>query len=128
MELGLDVLLIDKGHWATGARSHLRFADAATNLAQGGLAVVGLDDDPYGKVANSGCEDSVDSHIADTLHAGAGHCDASAVREIISGGAAAVTWLIELGAVFDPDPKHPEAVLTDTRRWTFGSPYHSCGR
>lgn len=108
MELGLDVLLIDKGHWATGARSHLRFADAATNLAQGGLAVVGLDDDPFGEIANSGSKDSVDSHVEDTLLAGAGHCDETAAREIISGGAAAVSWLIDLGAVFDLDAKHPE--------------------
>ncbi|MEJ6020541.1 L-aspartate oxidase [Corynebacterium sp. H113] len=112
-ELGLDVLLVDKGEWRTGARSHLRFDTAATNLAQGGLAVVGLADDPTGHLAN-GIDDSVESHVADTLDAGAGHCDEDAVRSIIGGAGEAVEWLIGLGAEFDPDPTHPE-VLSRTR-------------
>lgn len=96
-ELGLDVLLVDKGPWAEGARRHLRFEGAATNLAQGGLAVVGLSDAPGGIHGT----DSVEAHVADTLDAGAGHCDGTAVRHIIEHGAAAVEWLIGLGAGFD---------------------------
>lgn len=106
-ELGLDVLLVDKGHWSAGARRHLRFAGAATNLAQGGLAVVGLDDAPEGPEGPGGDggpegPDSVEAHVADTLDAGAGHCDGDAVRAIIGAGADAVEWLISLGALFDP--------------------------
>lgn len=96
-ELGLDVLLVDKGRWTEGARAHLRFETAATNLAQGGLAVVGLSDAPGGL---SGA-DSVSSHVADTFDAGAAHCDPEAVDSIIGGGGAAVEWLIGLGARFD---------------------------
>ena len=54
------MLVIDSVEWRVGARKQLRFADAATNLAQGGLAVVGLDDDPSGHVAN-GFDDTTDS-------------------------------------------------------------------
>lgn len=100
-ELGLDVLVVDKGHWSRGARRHLRFEGAATNLAQGGLAVVGLSDAPAG-VGGAEGPDSVDAHVADTLDAGAGHCDEQAVRAIIGAGAEAVDWLIGLGARFDP--------------------------
>lgn len=105
-ELGLDVLLVDKGHWSEGARRHLRFEGAATNLAQGGLAVVGLDDAPEGPEGPGGAggpdgPDSVEDHVADTLDAGAGHCDEDAVRSIIGAGAEATEWLIGLGARFD---------------------------
>nr|WP_306297208.1 L-aspartate oxidase [Corynebacterium amycolatum] len=113
LELGLDVLVIDSVEWRVGARKQLRFADAATNLAQGGLAVVGLDDDPSGHVAN-GFDDTTDSHIADTLDAGAGHCDEGAVASIIRAGAAATEWLIGLGATFDPAPDNP-AVYSRTK-------------
>lgn len=106
LELGLDVLVIDSVEWNVGARRQLRFAEAATNLAQGGLAVVGLDDDPTGHAAN-GFDDSTASHIADTCDAGAGHCDKAAVTSIIEAGAAATQWLIGLGAVFDPSPDCP---------------------
>lgn len=95
-ELGLDVLIVDKGRWRDGARSHPRFTHAATNLAQGGIAVVGLPDGPS--------DDSLDSHIGDTLGAGAGHCDTDAVRSIVERGADAVNWLIDLGARFDTQP------------------------
>ncbi|MFD5867624.1 L-aspartate oxidase [Corynebacterium sp. NPDC060344] len=105
-ELGLDVLLVDKGHWSAGARSHLRFETAATNLAQGGLAVIGLSDAPQGPEGPGGSDgpdgpDSVEAHVADTLDAGAGHCDEDAVRAIIGAGAEATEWLISLGARFD---------------------------
>ncbi|AOW94695.1 L-aspartate oxidase [Rhodococcus sp. WMMA185] len=64
-------------------------ADTATQYAQGGIAVV----------AESG--DSVDSHVADTCEAGAGLCDAAAVRSIVAGGQSAVAELAGLGAMFD---------------------------
>nr|WP_120492223.1 L-aspartate oxidase [Corynebacterium lactis] len=116
LELDLDVVVIDSVEWRVGARRHIRFADAATNLAQGGLAVVGLADDPTGLIANGPAAgaDSVAAHVADTLDAGAGHCDATAVEEIISGGAAATEWLIGLGARFDRSPDHP-GVYSRTR-------------
>ncbi|GAA5075322.1 L-aspartate oxidase [Nocardia iowensis] len=76
---GLRVLTLSKG----GA------TDTSTQYAQGGIAVVA----PHG--------DSVESHVHDTVEAGAGLCDGEAVRSIVEGGQAAVAALTDLGAVFD---------------------------
>lgn len=63
--------------------------DTATQYAQGGIAVVA----PVG--------DSVDSHVVDTMSAGGGLCDETAVRSIVAAGPDAVEALGDLGAVFD---------------------------
>src|SRR5699024_1984559 len=51
-----------------------------------------------------GTEDTVASHIADTLAAGAGHCDESAVRVLCAAGGEAIVSLAEAGVEFDTDP------------------------
>jgi L-aspartate oxidase len=56
-------------------------ADAATRLAQGGIAAV------------LGPPDSPDEHLADTLAAGAGLCDPAAARVLVDEAAAAVERL-----------------------------------
>ncbi|WP_157535477.1 L-aspartate oxidase [Nocardia inohanensis] len=76
---GLRVLTLSKGGPT----------DTSTQYAQGGIAVVA----PHG--------DSVESHVQDTVVAGAGLCDAEAVRSIVEGGVDAVAALTDLGAVFD---------------------------
>ncbi|WP_336086907.1 L-aspartate oxidase [Nocardia sp. SSK8] len=76
---GLRVLILSKGGPT----------DTSTQYAQGGIAVVA----PQG--------DSVDSHVLDTVEAGAGLCEVEAVRSIVEGGQAAVAALTDLGAVFD---------------------------
>jgi len=65
---------------------------SATRWAQGGVAAA-LGGDP----------DSTDLHLADTLAAGAGLCDADAVRVLVDEGPGRVQDLIALGAVFDRD-------------------------
>lgn len=65
---------------------------ATTRWAQGGVAAV-LHEDP----------DSTDLHLADTLAAGAGLCDADAVRVLVDEGPGRVNELIALGAIFDVD-------------------------
>ncbi len=67
---------------------------STTRWAQGGVAAV-LHHDP----------DSTDLHLADTLAAGAGLCDADAVRVLVDEGPARVQELIALGAMFDRDPE-----------------------
>jgi L-aspartate oxidase len=64
--------------------------DTATFYAQGGIAVVL----PF-------TDDTVESHVADTLAAGAGLCDPDAVRSIVADGYRAVSDLIADGARFD---------------------------
>jgi L-aspartate oxidase len=65
---------------------------ATTRWAQGGVAAA-LGQDP----------DSTDLHLADTLAAGAGLCDADAVRVLVDEGPGRVNGLISLGAIFDRD-------------------------
>lgn len=62
----------------------------ATHSAQGGIAVVLPDS-----------QDSIEAHVLDTLSAGAGLCDAEAVRSIVSDGYRAVRDLVADGARFD---------------------------
>ena len=65
--------------------------DGASNWAQGGIAAV-LDS-----------HDSQDQHVSDTLVAGAGLCDETATRFIVSRGREAIEWLIAQGVPFTRD-------------------------
>jgi L-aspartate oxidase len=78
---------------AVGVLTKGELQQATTRWAQGGVAAV-LSADP----------DSTDLHLADTLAAGAGLCDADAVRVLVDEGPMRVHELIALGATFDRDP------------------------
>ncbi len=105
-----DVLVIGSG--AAGLTLALSLAEAATVTvlskgaltdgstwhAQGGIAAV-LDN-----------EDSVESHVADTLEAGAGLCHRDVVEFTVRNSKAAIDWLIDLGV--------------DFTRGEAGTPYH----
>ncbi|MBN2700534.1 MAG: L-aspartate oxidase [Methylothermaceae bacterium] len=98
--LSYDVLIIGSG--AAGLGVALRIADTAkvavvskarlsecsTFYAQGGISAV-LD-----------AQDSIDSHIQDTLDAGAGLCDEDIVRLVVSRGKASIQWLLDQGVAF----------------------------
>ncbi|HEX2576249.1 MAG TPA: L-aspartate oxidase [Aquihabitans sp.] len=104
----LDLLVLGSG--VAGLSAAVRAADthkmrvgvltkgelpqATTRWAQGGVAAA-LGGDP----------DSTDLHLADTLAAGAGLCDAEAVRVLVDEGPARVSDLIMLGAIFDRDAR-----------------------
>ncbi|MFM9084050.1 MAG: FAD-dependent oxidoreductase, partial [Actinomycetota bacterium] len=75
-----DVLLVTKDALASGS----------TAWAQGGLAAV-LDPG-----------DSLENHVRDTLEAGAGLCDETAVRTLVTEAPTAIRYLMRLGASFDP--------------------------
>ncbi len=62
---------------------------SASDWAQGGIAAVV---DP---------EDSVDLHIADTLKAGVGLCDRSAVEFLVTHASACIDSLVDFGVAFD---------------------------
>lgn len=66
-------------------------AQASSTLAQGGLA------------ASMGEDDTPDRHLADTLCAGAGLCDAAVARRIVADAPAAVEALASVGVRFDRD-------------------------
>src|SRR6266567_1329348 len=63
-------------------------AESNTNYAQGGIASV------------TSKEDSFESHVGDTLTAGAGLCKEDVVRTIVEEGPARIQELIELGMRF----------------------------
>ena len=65
--------------------------DGASDWAQGGIAAV-LDS-----------ADSHEQHVTDTLVAGAGLCDETATRFIVSHGREAIEWLIAQGVPFTRD-------------------------
>ncbi len=64
-------------------------ADSNTNWAQGGIAAV------------LGADDSVESHVRDTLEAGAGLCREDVVRAVIGEGPDAIAELVGFGMQFD---------------------------
>ena len=69
----------------------------SSHYAQGGIA------------ASLDKEDSVADHIADTLIAGAGLCDANNTSRILSAGQQAVQWLCEQGVPFTQIPQQDNA-------------------
>jgi L-aspartate oxidase len=62
--------------------------ESSTMYAQGGIAAV---------MAN---EDSIESHIEDTITSGAGMCDKDVVRFVITSAKDAIYWLIKQGVSF----------------------------
>jgi L-aspartate oxidase len=67
-------------------------AEGNTLYAQGGISAV-LD-----------ASDSVESHVRDTLIAGAGLCDEAIVRLVVENGPDAIRWLLREGVEFTRDP------------------------
>ena len=97
-----DVVVVGTGAAGLSALLHLAAAgvdcvavtrgevtDSATAWAQGGLAAVWDDGD------------TLSSHVADTLTAGAGLCDAGVVSDLVASATGAIRRLIGLGARFD---------------------------
>jgi L-aspartate oxidase len=84
LSLGLD--LPAQVHVAVLSKGS--FQDSNTFHAQGGIAAV-LDD-----------HDSVESHIRDTVEAGAGMCDPDAVRFVVERGREAIRKLVARGVEF----------------------------
>ncbi|TFC32175.1 L-aspartate oxidase [Cryobacterium sp. TMT2-18-3] len=80
----------DAGHQVTLV-TKAALPDSNTRWAQGGIAAAMFPDD------------SVESHVQDTLRAGAGLCDPVAVRVLCSEGPARVRDLIRFGVDFDRD-------------------------
>lgn len=62
-------------------------------FAQGGIAAV------------ISADDNVDSHVHDTLVAGAGLCNEEAVRTLVAEGPENIETLIEMGVPFDTNPE-----------------------
>ncbi|RMG37715.1 MAG: L-aspartate oxidase [Gammaproteobacteria bacterium] len=110
-----DVLIIGSG--AAGLGLALRLPESVrctivskrdlqegnTLYAQGGISAV-LDS-----------ADSLESHVADTLNAGAGLCDEAVVRTVVERGPAAIRWLAEQGVAFTQTPPTGDSQFHLTR-------------
>ncbi len=86
---GLSFALKAAEHGSVGVITKRKGADTNTAWAQGGIACVTSD------------EDSFELHVRDTLEAGAGLCDETVVRTIVTEGPEAVRELMEIGVHFD---------------------------
>jgi len=84
--LGVALRIADVAKVAVVAKSKLQ--ECSTFYAQGGISAV-LD-----------AQDSIESHIQDTLRAGAGLCDPEIVRLVVSQGKESIRWLLAQGATF----------------------------
>jgi L-aspartate oxidase len=82
-----DVIILSKG----------AINEGSTFYAQGGVAAV------FDK------NDSIDSHVADTLVAGAGICDEKTVRFTAENAKKSLEWLIAQGVSFDLDPESSDS-------------------
>jgi L-aspartate oxidase len=114
-DLDTDVLVIGSGaagltvalHLAEHARVDVLakgpLPEGSTWYAQGGISAV-LD-----------ATDSFESHIADTIEAGAGLCDPEVVRFTVEHGPESIDWLVSLGVDFTREPEAPDGPYHLTR-------------
>ncbi len=84
--LSLALHLAENANISVIAKSHLH--EGATYYAQGGISAV-LDEN-----------DSIESHLRDTLDAGAGLCDKNIVEHTVAHGAEQIHWLEQQGMPF----------------------------
>lgn len=97
---GLSIALKLAQHYQVTVLAKAELNEGSSQYAQGGIAAVL---DPF---------DSVESHIQDTLVAGAGLSDPKAVRLVAEKGKQAVLELIQLGVPFSKDDKNKHFHLT----------------
>jgi L-aspartate oxidase len=110
-----DVLVLGSG--AAGLTLALQLADHArvTVLAKGALPEGSTWYAQGGISAVLDADDSFDSHIEDTLAAGAGLCDPEAVRFTVEHAPESIAWLASLGVEFTREPAEPDAPYHLTR-------------
>ncbi|GAB2689435.1 L-aspartate oxidase [Aliiglaciecola aliphaticivorans] len=87
--LSLALKLADKYNVIVLSKSTL--SEGSTRYAQGGIAAV-FDE-----------QDSIESHVKDTLEAGAGLCEEQAVRFTAEQAKSCMEWLINYGVPFDQE-------------------------
>lgn len=88
---GLSLALRLASQYKVTVLSKSILSEGASYYAQGGIAAV------FDKT------DSIASHVEDTLIAGAGLCDKSAVEFITSNARPCVQWLVDQGVMFDTE-------------------------
>lgn len=92
---GLTFALSVADHGTVAIVTKRKADESATKYAQGGIAAV------------VSSVDSVESHVADTLNAGAGLCHRDIVEKVVKNGPAQVRRLIDWGVEFTKGKKSP---------------------
>ena len=100
-----DVLIIGAGLAGLSTALALPKSLNITVLSKAALEVCSSHYAQGGIAASLDKEDSITDHIADTLIAGAGLCEADNTTRILSAGQQAVQWLCEQGVPFTLIPK-----------------------
>jgi len=85
---GLSLALRLADRYRVGLVSKVTLSESNTLYAQGGISAV-VDE-----------QDSIESHIHDTLTAGAGLCDPEIVRMVVAEGRSCIQWLLDRGVPF----------------------------
>ena len=104
-----DVLIIGAGLAGLSTALALPKSLNITVLSKAALEVCSSHYAQGGIAASLDKEDSVADHIADTLIAGAGLCEANNTSRILSAGQQAVQWLCEQGVPFTQIPQQDNA-------------------
>lgn len=107
--LQTDVLIIGAGLAGLSTALALPKSLNITVLSKAALDVCSSHYAQGGIAASLDKEDSVADHIADTLVAGAGLCEADNTSSILSAGQQAVQWLCEQGVPFTQIPQDDNA-------------------
>ncbi|MCB1852104.1 MAG: L-aspartate oxidase [Gammaproteobacteria bacterium] len=97
---GLSLALRLPGSLSIGVIAKGSLTEGSTYYAQGGISAV-MDK-----------TDSMDSHISDTLNAGAGLCDESIVKLVVEKGPENIEWLLKEGVTFTRDKPNGTYHLT----------------
>ncbi|MFK3989354.1 L-aspartate oxidase [Psychrobacter sp. NPDC064578] len=104
-----DVLIIGAGLAGLSTALALPKSLNITVLSKAALEICSSHYAQGGIAASLDKEDSVADHIADTLIAGAGLCEADNTSRILSAGQEAVQWLCEQGVPFTQIPQKDNA-------------------
>ena len=94
---GLSLALRLRDDISIGVVSKRELTEGSTLYAQGGISAV-LD-----------AKDSTDSHVRDTLKAGAGLCDHKVVRSVVERGPDNIRWLLDQGVEFTRNTEYTSA-------------------
>jgi len=86
--LSLALQLAESDQLRIAVLSKAALSEGATFYAQGGISAV-LDN-----------QDTIESHVEDTLKVGAGLCDPNIVKFVVENGKESIQWLIDIGVNF----------------------------
>ncbi|MGY8815195.1 MAG: FAD-dependent oxidoreductase, partial [Gammaproteobacteria bacterium] len=92
--LSLALQLAESSNIKIAVISKAAISEGATFYAQGGISAV-LDN-----------QDSIESHVQDTINVGGGLCDPEIVKFVVENGKKSINWLIDIGVNFTRSTEH----------------------